>query len=124
MATTMSTPGAQASVCGSSGTPPYTATRLELGVLGVLPEALLHLDAQLARRREDERARAVRPADQPVEDRQRERGGLAGARLREAHDVAALERQGDRQCLNWRRIGVSSVLYRLQHIGVKPEVCE
>ena len=124
VATTTSTPARSFFSCGSSGTPPYTATTAIAGVLRVLPEALLHLHAQLARRREDERARAARAVDQPVDDRQRERGGLAGAGLREADEVAPAQRERDRVALDRRRSGVARVRDGREDALVEAEVLE
>ncbi len=64
-------------------------------------EALGDLQRQLAGGGEDERARAALlggalGARQTIEDRQRERGGLAGAGLRAAEDVAAGQQVRDR----------------------------
>ncbi len=64
-------------------------------------EAVEDLDGQLARRRDDQRAhRMARRREarvgvgaQALEHRQRESGGLAGAGLGAAHQVAALEHQ-------------------------------
>ena len=58
-------------------------------VRGVPLERLAHLERQLAGRREHQRLRRLLAEVEPREDRQRERGRLAGAGLREADDVAA-----------------------------------
>ncbi len=74
----------------------------------VLVDRLGHLHRQLARRHEHERARraatALRIAAQPMEQRQRERGRLAGAGRRLAEQVAAREQDG----IASRWIGVGS----------------
>ena len=75
----------------------------------VLADALFDLDAELARRREHERARALRAVDESIDDRERERGGLAGSRLRETHHVAPLEHERNRLRLNRRRRLVARV---------------
>ena len=93
-------------------------------MLRVLAEALLHLHAQLARRRQDQRARALRPVEQAIDDRQRERGGFAGAGLREPHDVAPFQRERNGFALNRCRRGVSRVTHRLQYFRRKPELVE
>ena len=63
-------------------------------------EAVEDLAGELARRREHQHAQALLlqrlpVGGEPVEDRQRERGGLAGAGLRDADEVAACEDQRD-----------------------------
>ena len=64
---------------------------LDARVLGEHADLGVDLDGELARRREDEDERALaRLFDQTLQDRQRERRRLAGARLGEAHDVAAV----------------------------------
>ena len=70
--------------------------RGEPGVAAEAAEILVDLDRQLARRREDERARIGRLAigdgrlrQQAIQDRDQECGGLAGAGLRLSGDVAA-----------------------------------
>ena len=120
----MSTPARSFFCCGSSGTPPYTRHDDSSACLRVLVHALLDLNAQLARRRQHERARAARAIEQPIDDRQGERGGLAGSCLREAHDVAPLEHERDRLRLDRRRRGVSRVAHRLQTTSRKPELVE
>jgi hypothetical protein len=73
---------------------------------GELGEVLLDLRRQLARRREDERARHAAPlADQPVGDREEEGGRLSAAGHRAGEDVAAVDRRRDRLLLNGRRAG-------------------
>jgi hypothetical protein len=76
---------------------------------GVFAKALVHLHAQLARRRQDERSRAPRSVHQPVDDRQCERRSLARAGLSQADEVASATRQGDRVALDRRRRRVSGV---------------
>ena len=73
------------------------------------------LDRELAGRRQDEaadrvagrRERGVRVGLEAVEDRQRERGGLAGAGLGGGEDVAALEHEGDGPFLDGRGLRVA-----------------
>ncbi len=75
----------------------------ELGVLAVDAHAFLDLRGELARRRQDQgpdRQLAASVANgrlrhQAVQQRQHEAGGLAGAGLGAAHDVAAGEHGGD-----------------------------
>ena len=60
--------------------------------VGELAQVLLDLRRQLARGREDERARdAARLADEAVHDRQQKGGSLAAARHRAREYIAALE---------------------------------
>ena len=80
-----------------------------LHVCGVLLERLAHLQRELARRGEHERLRGLLRHVEAVEDRQRERRGLARAGLRESHDVAAGEQRGDRRGLDRRRRLVADV---------------
>ena len=73
---------------------------VELVVDAVLLEALRHLGGEFARRRQDQRARHARPGAaglEPGDHRQHEGGGLAGAGLGDAEDVAA--GHGDRNGL-------------------------
>src|SRR5438045_2843348 len=72
----------------------------EWGVLRVFAYAFLDLNAQLTGRRQHENARAARTIEQPVDDRERERGGLAGSGLREPHDVTTLDDEGNGLFLN------------------------
>ena len=80
-------------------------------MLAVGAHALLDLDRQLARRRQHQHARragdagqaAVGAGRQPVQDGQREAGGLAGAGLRRGHQVVAGEHGGDRLLLDGGR---------------------
>ena len=76
-------------------------------VLAVVAHALLDLCSELARRREDQRAHGVaRLAGgglrqrEPMQDRQYEAGGLAGAGLRAGEQVAAGEHQRNRLLLD------------------------
>jgi hypothetical protein len=88
----------------------------ERRVAAVRGEALGDLRGELARRGEDERLRlpAARqllsgrePRDllrqQVLEDRKGERGGLAGARLRDAEEISPREKRRDRPRLDRRR---------------------
>ena len=96
----------------------------QVGVARVLVNALFDLDAQFARRREHERAGAARAADQPLDDRKRERGGLAGAGLREAHHVAPLEDERNRFRLDRGRGLVARVEDCLQNFGRESDLLE
>ena len=82
-------------------TPPKITALVEPQVPAVGREALADLRGELARRREDERAALAaavlrRRAARRCEDRQRERGRLAGAGLGAAEQVAAREHVRDR----------------------------
>ena len=90
----------------------------------VLLERLADLQRELARRGEHERLRGLLRDVEPVEDRQRERGGLAGAGLREAHDVAAREQRRDRRGLDRRGRLVADVAQCLEHRVAQPEIGE
>ena len=56
---------------------------------------------------------------QPLQQRQREAGGLAGAGLRRAEQVAAGEDDGNRLRLDGGGGGVALVGYRTCKLGVK-----
>ena len=60
----------------------------------------------------------------PLQHRQRERRGLAGAGGRLAEQVAAGEQERDRLALDRRRLLVAEVGERLQQLGPKAEVGE
>ena len=75
-------------------------------------QRILDLHRQLARRREDQRARVIfarriavtrRLAQQPLDDRRRKRERLARAGLRAGHHVVALERHRDDRALHRAR---------------------
>ena len=90
-----------------------------MGVAAVGLEAVVDLPGELARRGEDEDAAVFRPgrtavAEQPLDDRQREGGRLAGAGLGAAEEVAAGEDVRNRLPLNRRRLGVALVRERLE----------
>ena len=99
-------------------------------VLGVAVEGVGHLEGELAGRGEDEHLRGVRAPvhvrglGEPGQRRQRERAGLAGAGLGQAHDVAAVQQQRDGRLLDRRGAGVAQVLDGGQHAGVQAEVQE
>jgi hypothetical protein len=74
---------------------------LEAGQMrGVAAERLRHLQRQLAGGREDQRLRALRRQVDAGQDRDREGGGLAGARLGQADHVAPREQGRDRRRLD------------------------
>ena len=97
---------------------------------GELLEVLVDLRRELARGREDERARrAARLRHEAVEDREDERGGLAAARHRAGEEVPALHRGRDGVELDGRRTGEAHLLDAAEEVGVETErgeghVCE
>ena len=101
-------------------------------VLAVDADALLDLRGELARRREDQRAHRmarrrdarVRVMREPLQERQREARGLAGAGLRAAHHVAAGEHERDRLDLDRRRRGVTLLLDGLEQLRAQAQVSE
>ena len=99
-------------------------------VLGVAVEGVGHLEGELAGRGEREHLRGVRAPGhvrglgEAGQGRQRERAGLAGAGLGQAHDVAAVQQQRDGRLLDRRGAGVAQVLDGGQHAGVQAEVQE
>ena len=93
-------------------------------VRGVALERLADLQGELAGGREHERLRTLLRHVEAREDRQRERRGLAGAGLGEAHDVAAGEERGDGRRLDRRRRLVADVVERLEHRTLEAEVGE
>ena len=95
VATRTSTPFASARICGLMFTPPMASATRRAQVAAVGLEAVDDLRRQLARRAQHQHAAASWAARaggwrEVIEDRQRERGGLAGAGLGDADDVAAV----------------------------------
>jgi hypothetical protein len=91
-----------ASSCGFIFTPPMS-TRYGVVVLAEEIEERFGLQRDLARRRDDQAAHAA-AVREALGHRQDERGGLAGAGLREADDVFAGERGRNDRGLNRRRM--------------------
>ena len=94
--------------------------RLQVSVAAIHAEALVDLAGQLAGGRQHEHtAAAGRPLTRirhhPLDQRQREGSGLAGACLRAAKEVAAGEHVRHRLRLDRRRHGVALGLQRLEH---------
>ncbi len=87
-------------------------------------ERLAHLEGELAGGREHEGLRGLLGHVEVGEDRQRERGRLAGAGLRDAEDVAAGEEGGDRGRLDRGGRLVAHVLECLEHLVGETEVAE
>jgi hypothetical protein len=98
--------------------------RAQRQVLAVNADAFCDLRGKLASRREDERAyrvarrrrTRVRVRREDLQHRQREAGGLAGAGLGAAHDVAPLEDRGYRLRLDGSGLGVALVGDRAQQL--------
>src|SRR5262245_5002270 len=93
-------------------------------VAAVGPQTVADLKRELARRRQDERARSAglgcdRVFGEALKQRQTEGGGLTGAGLRDAQDVPASKRERNRLRLDGGRIeivlGRKSALERLGH---------
>ena len=97
-------------------------------VLAVGAHALLHLRREFAGRREDQArpdgARAKRwrcGGRQPLQQRQREAGGLAGAGLRGAEQVAPGEHDGDGLRLDGGGFGVALLGDSAEQLGRQAE---
>ena len=96
----------------------------DAAVLADLRQLARDLQRELARRREDQRLRlAVRRHDL-VDDRQTERGRLAGAGARLHHQVLARADRAEHGGLHRRRREVAHVVERLLDVGVQAEVVE
>ena len=92
------------------------------GVAGEFDQVLIDLDRELAGRRDHESARAAsRRADQALEDREDERGGLAASGHRARQDVASLHGGRNRVLLDRRGLGEPEVLDRAQKARVEGE---
>ena len=123
---------AQLAICGLMLTPPKIDGRLQRHVLAVVAHALLDLRRELARRREDQCADAARPfvrrrrgaRHEPLQQRQREAGRLAGAGLRAGHDVAPFEHDGNDATLDRRGLRVALFRNATQQRGRKAERIE
>ena len=101
-------------------------------VLAVGAEAVVDLDGQLARRRQDQRAHrmasgreaGVGVRGQALEHRQRKGCGLAGAGLGAAHQVAPAENEGDRLILDRGGYFVALLADGAQDFRAEPEGVE
>jgi hypothetical protein len=83
---------------------------------------LLDLRGELARRRDDERARATAwLADEAMKDREQERCCLAAPRHRAREDVTSLDRGRNRVRLNRRRAGEPELLHATEEVGMQAE---
>jgi hypothetical protein len=92
-----------------------------MDVSGVFADVFLNLHDQLARRRHDQSPQAA-PAHpratcgQPLEDRQNERGRLAGPGLRDPNDVVSAQDGWNRFGLNGGRLGVTGLPYSFSDV--------
>ena len=93
-------------------------------VLAERTELARHLDAQLPRRNDHERLRLTHGGLDELQDRDRERRGLAGAGLRLGQHVAAFEHQWDGLRLDRRRGHEAKVVDRLRDAGMDLEFAE
>jgi hypothetical protein len=89
-------------------------------------DRLRDLHRELPRRHQDERDRvaAALPLGQPLQDRQREGGRLAGSGRRLAQQVTSFEQRGDRFPLDRRRLLVPELLQGLEQFGAQRERVE
>ena len=98
--------------------------KVQLVVDAVFAERLFDLGGELARRLKNEGARhagAGAAALQHRQHRQGERGGLAGAGLGDAQDIAALQRVGNGLFLDWRRRVVARRFDGFEHFLAQAE---
>ena len=101
---------------------PEDRDRAHARVLGEGLELAVDLDGELARGREDQGARVpAAPLPQAMQDREREGGRLARARLGEAEDVAAVDDLADGLGLDGARLLVARLLHGPEDVGVEPE---
>ncbi len=100
--------------------------RTELEMLAVRAHVLVHLRGEFPRRRDDEdahrtRSRALR---QPLENGQREAGGLAGARLGGAEQIATAQDDRNGLRLDGGGLGVALLCDSAQQLGAQAETFE
>ena len=94
-------------------------------VNGKVRQVLEDLRRQLARRRQDQRARGpARSADELIENRQQEGDGLAAACHRAGEHTAAGDRRWNRVGLDWRGPRKAEILQAAEKIVVKLELTE
>ena len=127
MATRISQPLRSALICGLMLTPPNTWIGAQLQVFAVVARALGDLRGEFARRREHQRARRAagavrRIGREPLQNRQHEAGGLAGAGLRAGEHIAARENRGNRLQLDGGRRVVAFIGDSTQQFGQEPEI--
>ncbi len=91
-------------------------------VHGEVLEVVQNLRRQLARRRQDERARdAARLVDQVMRDRQEERAGLAASGHGAGEEITPFERERNARFLNRRRPNEAELLDSLEQTRMKLE---
>ena len=96
-----------------------------LGQMGrVTLERFAHLQGEFAGGREHERLRHPSSRNHTGQNRKRERGGLARARLGETDDIAALEQHRNRGGLNGRGLLVAHIFQRSEDARFESEVVE
>ena len=93
------------------------------GMAAVVAGTLGDLCRELARRRQHQRARgACLVRCKVLQDRQNERGGLAGAGLRTGQHIAAGEHRGYRLALNGCGGDVALFGHSTGQLGLQPEI--
>ncbi len=97
---------------------------LDVEVLGVGPQRLRHLDAELAGRRQHYRLDLVVLGVEVLQQRQAEGRGLAGPGLGLADHVVAAQQLRDRLLLDRRRILVPELVERLLNVGREAQILE
>jgi hypothetical protein len=96
----------------------------EARVLSILSEAVVDLGSQLAGGRENKYAGSLRPIQHSIDDGQRERCGLASARMGEADHVAPAESQRNGLALDRGGFGVAGVANGVEHLWAETELVE
>ena len=132
MATTISGPARSGADLGVEADAAVDGGGAEPVAGAVGPDALLDLEGQLAGRddhaaRESARRRSRRRGGrsrETLEDREDERGRLAGARLGAREHVAPGEDERDRGRLDRRGLRVALVRDRAEELGRQPELIE
>ena len=89
--------------------------------------ASLHLQRELARRHQDQRARSTRPRpigprEQTFDHRQTKRGRLTGARLGAHQQIGPAQDDGNRLRLNRRRLAITQSGERKAESGRRARV--
>src|SRR6266516_1204627 len=104
----------------------YRGRRHAADMASVDARALEHLLGELARGHQNQGPQHVfgTGVRQPLQDRQHEGGGLAGAGLRRADEIPACKRQRDRFQLDGGGLLVAFFGYRALQLWCKPEGCE
>ncbi len=81
-----------------------------------------HLNGQFARRGQHQNLWFRPPQIEARQQRQREGGGFAGARLRLTYDVAPCQQMRNGGNLNRRRRFVTDIPHRREHLGTQSEI--